>query len=147
MSRWDGKEAMREARGCGFEFLWLHMCIYSGFHCRFFLQCNLYMNYTCEKNQTIHLVPAAVAGTSAVFSCSVSKNEKLYMNYTCEKIKLPSKIRIRTTCTNTKTLICPGWETPIVPVSQPWTPVRDKRGAFLSRVWQPGQKRIFCPGW
>ena len=56
------------------------------------------MNYTCENNQTVHLVPAAVAGTSAVFSCSVSKNEKLYMNYTCEKIKLPSKIRIRTTC-------------------------------------------------
>ena len=36
-------------------------------------------------------------------------------------------------CTNEsftpiKTLICPGWETPVVPVSQPGTPVRDKRG-------------------
>ena len=30
--------------------------------------------------------------------------------------------------TTTKTLICPGWETPVVPVSQPETPVRDKRG-------------------
>ena len=30
--------------------------------------------------------------------------------------------------TTTKTLICPGWETPVVPVSQPGTPVRDKRG-------------------
>ena len=46
-----------------------------------------------------------------------------------------------------KTLICPGWETPVVPVSQPGTPVRDKGGALLSRVWQPGQKRTFCPGW
>ena len=49
--------------------------------------------------------------------------------------------------TTTKTLICPGWETAVVPVSQPGTPVRDKRGALLSRVWQPGQKRTFCPGW
>ena len=30
--------------------------------------------------------------------------------------------------TTTKTLICPGWETAVVPVSQPGTPVRDKRG-------------------
>ena len=28
----------------------------------------------------------------------------------------------------TETLICPGWETPIVPVSQPGPPGRDKRG-------------------
>ena len=36
--------------------------------------------------------------------------------------------------TTTETLICPGWETPVVPVSQPRTPVRDKRGC------------PFCPG-
>ena len=30
--------------------------------------------------------------------------------------------------TTTKTLICPGWETPVVPVFQPGTPVWDKRG-------------------
>jgi hypothetical protein len=22
-----------------------------------------------------------------------------------------------------------------------------KGGALLSRIWQPGQKRTFCPGW
>jgi hypothetical protein len=32
--------------------------------------------------------------------------------------------------TNTETLICPGWETLVVPVSQPGTPGRDKRGSF-----------------
>ena len=30
--------------------------------------------------------------------------------------------------TTTKTLICPDWETAVVPVFQPGTPVRDKRG-------------------
>ena len=30
--------------------------------------------------------------------------------------------------TTTKTLICPDWETAVVPVSQLGTPVRDKRG-------------------
>ena len=30
--------------------------------------------------------------------------------------------------TTTETLICPGWETSVVPVSQPATPSRDKRG-------------------
>ena len=49
--------------------------------------------------------------------------------------------------TTTKTLICPGWETAVVPVSQPGTPVRDKRGALLSRVWQPGQKVLPAPTW
>ena len=39
--------------------------------------------------------------------------------------------------TTTETLICPGWETPVVPVSQPGTPVRDKRGALLSRLVTP----------
>jgi len=76
--------------------------------------------------------------------------------------------------TTTKTLICPGWETPVVPVSQPGTPVRDKRGCpfvpglatgtkedllsrlvtptgtkgpLLSRLPHPGQKgTAFCPG-
>ena len=32
------------------------------------------------------------------------------------------------TTTTTKMLICSGWETAVVPVSQPGTPVRDKRG-------------------
>ena len=32
------------------------------------------------------------------------------------------------TDTTTETLIYPGWETPVVPVSQPGTPGRDKRG-------------------
>ena len=32
------------------------------------------------------------------------------------------------TPTTTETLICPGWETSVVPVSQPGTPGRDKRG-------------------
>ena len=36
--------------------------------------------------------------------------------------------------TTTERLICPGWETLVVPVSQPGTPGRDKRG------------RSFCPG-
>ena len=72
--------------------------------------------------------------------------------------------------TTTKTLICPGWETPVVPVSQPGTPVRDKRGCpfvlglatgtkedLLSRLVTPtGTKGAasahvagapFCPGW
>ena len=39
-----------------------------------------------------------------------------------------------------KRQICPGWEIFVVPVSQPGTPGRDKRGVLLSRVWQPGQK-------
>ena len=70
----------------------------------------------------------------------------------------------------TKTLICPGWETAVVPVSQPGTPVRDKRGCpfvpglatgtkedLLSRLVTPtGTKGAasahvagapFCPGW
>ena len=43
--------------------------------------------------------------------------------------------------TTTQTLICPGWEILVVLVSQPGTPVQDKRrGVLLSRVWQPGQK-------
>ena len=34
----------------------------------------------------------------------------------------------RTFNTTTEMLICPGWETLVVPVSQPGTPGRDKRG-------------------
>ena len=57
--------------------------------------------------------------------------------------------------TTTKTLICPGWETPVVPVSQPGTPVRDKRGCpFVPDVatetkglgWYVAGAP-FCPGW
>ena len=48
--------------------------------------------------------------------------------------------------TTTETLICPGWETLVVPISQPGTPGRNKRGVLLSRVWQPRQKAPFCPG-
>ena len=74
------------------------------------------------------------------------------------------------TTTTTKMLICPGWETAVVPVSQPGTPVRDKRGCpfvpglatgteedLLSRLVTPtGTKGAasahvagapFCPGW
>ena len=57
------------------------------------------------------------------------------------------KGKIFLTNTTTKTLICPGWETAVVPVSQPGTRVRDKRGALLSRVWQPGQKVQPAPTW
>ena len=72
--------------------------------------------------------------------------------------------------TTTKTLICSGWETPVIPISQPETPVRDKRGCpfvpglatgteedLLSRLVTPtGTKGAasahvagapFCPGW
>ena len=47
--------------------------------------------------------------------------------------------------TTTETLICSGWETSVVPISQPGTPGRDKRSALLSRVWQPGQKGLPAP--
>ena len=72
--------------------------------------------------------------------------------------------------TTTERLICPGWKTLVVPVSQPGTPVRDKRGCpfvpgvatgtkedLLSRLVTPtGTKGAasahvagapFCPGW
>ena len=72
--------------------------------------------------------------------------------------------------TTTKTLICPGWEIAVVPVSQPGTSVRDKRRCpiipgvatgtkenLLSRLVTPtGTKGAasahvagapFCPGW
>ena len=68
----------------------------------------------------------------------------------------------RDSATTTKTLICPGWETAVVPVSQPGTPVRDKRGCpfvpgvatgtkedLLSRLVTPtGTKGAASPrGW
>ena len=43
-----------------------------------------------------------------------------------------------------KTLICSGWETP---VGNARPGQKGKGGALLSRVWQPGQKAPFCPGW
>ena len=48
------------------------------------------------------------------------------------------------TFTTTKTLICPGWETLVVPVSQLVTPGRDKRKVvLLSRVRQPDKRLPF----
>ena len=63
---------------------------------------------------------------------------------------------IRSQSATTKTLICPGWETPVVPVSQPGTPVRDKRGCPSVPGLATGTKGAasahvasapFCPGW
>src|SRR6185369_6008091 len=45
--------------------------------------------------------------------------------------------------TTTKTLICPGWETAVVPVSQPGTPVRDKRGCPFVPGVATGTKGLF----
>ena len=39
--------------------------------------------------------------------------------------------------TTRETLICPGWETSVVPVSQPGTPGRDKRGASATCLAHP----------
>ena len=65
--------------------------------------------------------------------------------------------------TTTETLICPGWETLVVPVSQPGTPGRDKWGCSFVLGLATGtksntnrDKRVcqchmagapFCPGW
>ena len=70
------------------------------------------------------------------------------------------------TFTTTKTLICPGWKTPVVPVSQPGTPVRctfvpglatgTKEDLLSPLVTPTGTKGAasahvagapFCPGW
>ena len=56
----------------------------------------------------------------------------------------------KVTHTTTERLICPGWETLVVPVSQPGTPGRDKRGSFCPGsgnrgCYQPGQKVPFFP--
>src|SRR6185312_820750 len=47
------------------------------------------------------------------------------------------------TNTTTKTLICPGWETAVFPVSQPGTPVRDKRGCPFVPGVATGTKGLF----
>ena len=59
--------------------------------------------------------------------------------------------------TTRETLICPGWETSVVPVSQPGTPGRDKRGCPFVPVGNTNrdkrccQRHVpgapFCPGW
>ena len=62
--------------------------------------------------------------------------------------------------TTTKRLICPGWETLVVSVSQPGTPGRDKRGGpfvpglatgTTNRDKKCCQRHVagapFCPGW
>ena len=45
--------------------------------------------------------------------------------------------------TTTKTLICPGWETAVVPVSQPGMPVRDKRRCPFVLGVATGTKGLF----
>ena len=55
--------------------------------------------------------------------------------------------------TTTKTLICPGWKTPVIPVSQPETPVpfcpgsgnRDKREPFVPVGNTNRDKRVRQP--
>ena len=54
--------------------------------------------------------------------------------------------------TTKKTLICPDWETPVVPVSQPGTPVpfcpgsgNQKRTKGAASAHVAGTP--FCPGW
>ena len=48
--------------------------------------------------------------------------------------------------TTTETLICPGWETPIVPVSQLGTPGQDKRGCpFVPGLATGTKNTIFVP--
>ena len=47
--------------------------------------------------------------------------------------------------TTTKTLICPGWKTAVVPVSQPGTPVRDKRVPFCPGSGNRDRRGPFVP--
>ena len=56
------------------------------------------------------------------------------------KKKLKNAARRR--YTTTKTLICHGWETAVVPVSQPVTPIGTKGAASAHVAGAP-----FCPGW
>ena len=47
--------------------------------------------------------------------------------------------------TTTKTLICPDWETVVVPVSQPGTPVRDKGVPFCPGSGNRDKRGHFVP--
>ena len=49
------------------------------------------------------------------------------------------------TFTTTKILMCPGWETHVVLVSQPGTPVRDKRGVFCPGSGNRDKRGPFVP--
>ena len=67
----------------------------------------------------------------------------IFLKYTltlslCRKLK-----EMPRAYTTTKTLICPGWETAVVPVSQPGTPVRDKRGCPFVPGVATGTKGLF----
>ena len=70
-----------------------------------------------------------------------------------ESTSLCSRNAIAHCNTTTKMLICPGWETHVVPVSQPGTPVQDKRGCPFVPGLATGTKENllsgapFCPGW
>ena len=52
---------------------------------------------------------------------------------------------VKVTFTTTERLICPGWETFVVPVSQPGTPGRDKRGSFCPGSGNRDKKHPFVP--
>ena len=57
--------------------------------------------------------------------------------------------------TTTERLTCPGWETLVVPISQPGMPSQNKRGSFCpgsgNRDKRCCQRHVagapFCPGW
>ena len=87
----------------------------------------------------MHSYTRVIQGTSLIYLCHhISKETKM--------CGFP---------TTTETLICPGWETLVVPVSQPGTPGRDKRGSFCpgsgNRDKRCCQRHVagapFCPGW
>jgi len=124
-----------------------------------------------EDGRSNAIRPACNAGRSGIHNerlthCLTRFCIKIYE--ACTTMLMCQNKRISTT--TTKTLICPGWETAVVPVSQPGTPVRDKRGCpfvpglatgteedLLSRLVTPtGTKGAasahvagapFCPGW
>ena len=50
-----------------------------------------------------------------------------------------------TATTTTERLICPGWETFAVPVSQPGTPGRDKSGSFCPGSGNRDKRLPFVP--